>query len=357
MAAAPGSNGGDAKNDAASEETLTSHLPLDIVEEILCRLPVKHLRQLCCVSKSWNSLISRDSKFAKKHLIFSTSTSNRHRHHLALSSMNSSRELLLTHSPISTIFTSSVVSTTHATQLRFLLNNNDVYYNSTGFSTCDGILCFDINKSLSLLCNPSIRKFKLLPPLKISCDQTLYTLVYDRFINNYKIFALSFFNNNKKPQNFDALDNWIQELPDHHIFHRPPEVNVHILGTDYWRRIRDHHVFPRPGIVMSDGEGIFVSDTVNWLAYDTYSSSQFIVSLDLENESYRKLLPPLCHLQSKTSVSLGVLRDCLSLLTHSDNFDKFFGVWIMKEHRNEESWIKLLSIPHMRMRDYISPFF
>ncbi|KAK2406996.1 F-box/kelch-repeat protein [Trifolium repens] len=47
------------------------HIPFDLVEEILCRLPVKFLLQLRCVCKSWNSLISHH-KFAKKHLSMST---------------------------------------------------------------------------------------------------------------------------------------------------------------------------------------------------------------------------------------------------------------------------------------------
>jgi hypothetical protein len=46
-------------------------LPLDIIAEILCGLPVKLLLQLRCVCKSWKSLIS-NPKFAKKHLSLST---------------------------------------------------------------------------------------------------------------------------------------------------------------------------------------------------------------------------------------------------------------------------------------------
>jgi hypothetical protein len=46
-------------------------LPLDLVEQIICRLSVKLLCQLRCVCKSWNSLIL-DKKFAKKHLCRST---------------------------------------------------------------------------------------------------------------------------------------------------------------------------------------------------------------------------------------------------------------------------------------------
>ncbi|PNX62903.1 F-box/kelch-repeat protein, partial [Trifolium pratense] len=43
-------------------------LPFDLVTEILCWIPVKFLLQFCCVCKSWNYLISQDSKFQKKQL-------------------------------------------------------------------------------------------------------------------------------------------------------------------------------------------------------------------------------------------------------------------------------------------------
>ncbi|KAK7245809.1 hypothetical protein RIF29_40660 [Crotalaria pallida] len=43
-------------------------LPIELIIEILARLPMKFLMQFKCVCKSWETLISRDPKFAKKHL-------------------------------------------------------------------------------------------------------------------------------------------------------------------------------------------------------------------------------------------------------------------------------------------------
>ncbi|MCI23953.1 F-box/kelch-repeat protein, partial [Trifolium medium] len=47
-------------------------LPFDLIPEILCKLSVKFLVQLRCVCKSWNFLISTDTKFIQKHLDMST---------------------------------------------------------------------------------------------------------------------------------------------------------------------------------------------------------------------------------------------------------------------------------------------
>ncbi|XP_058754888.1 F-box/kelch-repeat protein At3g23880-like [Vicia villosa] len=294
---------------------LSGTLPFDLVVEILCRLPVKHLLQLRCVCKSWNSIISRDSDFAKKH--FRLSTSRHDRHHLILSSP----KFLLSHSSISSIFTSTFTTATSTVKQfgygkRSILNKI-AYRNSA--STCDGILCFKIHYTLALVCNPFIRKFKRLPLLNFPHQFPIsYTLVYDRFINSYKIIAVS-------------------------LIIRKYEVNVHTLGTRGWRRILE---FPGPGLCPNHESGTFLNDSVNWLTRNT-SGEYLIVSLDLEKESYQKLSLPAFDVEFETSdaTTLGTLRGCLSLLSSRDEFD---DVFIMKEYGNENSWIKLFSVPHMK---------
>ncbi|GAU12196.1 hypothetical protein TSUD_01630 [Trifolium subterraneum] len=134
------------KTDAQTSLSLHAppHLPCVLVEEILSRLTVKHLLQLCCVCKSWNSLISCDSKFAKKHLHFSTSTDGRH--HLAhrSDSVNNSCELRLWKSPISSFFISEAASTDSFTKLSHPL----IKLGYEEVSTCDEALPFAAFTSL-----------------------------------------------------------------------------------------------------------------------------------------------------------------------------------------------------------------
>ncbi|GAU38949.1 hypothetical protein TSUD_363880 [Trifolium subterraneum] len=289
---------------------LSLHIPLDLVAEILCRLSVKQLTQLRCVCKSWNSLISKDSNFAKKQLRLSTSCQGRH--HLFLKSDN---QFLHLQCPISTIFISK-----DATMSIYSLKEGR---SGGGYvSTCDGILCYKIDNSSVLLFNPSIRsKFIILPSLKFPDQgfvQISYTLVYDRFINNHKVIALN-------------------------VLSTKREVNVHILGTDYWTRIPDFLPIPRSSELLGSREGIFVSDSVNWLVSD------FIVSLDLEKESYQKLSLPVSVSHQLGTYSyfdnLGKLRGCLSL---HFNGKCFADLWIMKEFGNDKSWTKLLTLPYSK---------
>ncbi|AES97162.1 putative F-box associated interaction domain-containing protein [Medicago truncatula] len=184
--------------------------------------------------------------------------------------------------------------------------------------TCDGILCFTPSTSKDnfvVLWNPSIRKFKRVPPLGYQCRlfSNHYSFGYDPFIDNYKLIVVYFSRESEKN-----------------------EISVHTLGTEYWRRIQD---FPFSGHI--GGPGIFVKDTVNWLAFENVDNNGLfaIVSLDLETESYEIISIP--DVNSDKYWSLEVLRDCLCIYVTSD-LD--LDVWIMKEYAIKESWTKLYSV-------------
>jgi F-box interacting protein len=170
-----------------------------------------------------------------------------------------------------------------------------------------------MSQGSAVLWNPSIRKSKILPSLTLNSEDpslSAYSFGYDHFIHNYKIVAIS-------------------------VFEDKSEVYVHTLGTHDWRRIQDFPYFgPR-------GPGIFVSGTVNWLMVEGFfNTSHFIVSLDLKKETYQKLSQPDLDNDSWT---LGVSRDRLCIFSKSS---RFLDVWIMNEYGNKESWTKLYRVPH-----------
>ncbi|AES79886.1 F-box protein interaction domain protein [Medicago truncatula] len=134
----------------------------------------------------------------------------------------------------------------------------------------------------ALVMNPSIRKFNKLPPLDKNPRRRdpfpSYSFGYDHFIDDYKVIVVLFFKYQGKGIN---------------------EIWVYTLGTDYSRRIKDFRSSNR-----FRGSEMFLSDTVNWLAYDDSNGYKLrvIVSLDLEKELYEKLaLPNLDQLYQKLS--------------------------------------------------------
>jgi F-box interacting protein len=119
------------------------------------------------------------------------------------------------------------------------------------------------------------------------------------------------------------------------------EVKVHTLGTNVWRSIPTYPFGGVPVPCMRSGK--FVSGTINWLvSKEIYGKSpRFIVSFDLVNESYQKILPRIGGEDMCDLWSIGVLRDCLCVTSVND-------VWIMEEYGNKESWTKLFTVPYMR---------
>lgn len=294
-------------------------LPFDLIPEILCRLPVKLLLQLRCTCKSWNSLIS-DTKFAKKHLSLSTRRS--------LHSVRYSHSLckyILKSYPLDSVF--STISP-NVMKLKYPPNgffdidcNPDVDYYIVG--SCNGMLCLAHfnDDCFCLLWNPSIRKFKELPPFEkpqVRCHINMtHGFGYDHVNNNYKVVV---------------------------VLHYPiggrdykTEVKVHTLGTDFWKSAQE---FPFGGVPV-ELSGKFVSGTINFLAskHPDRNSHCFIVSFNLENESYQKILQPDYGEVDAHRLTLAVLRDCLCMISGND-------VWLMKEYGKKESWTKLFTVSY-----------
>ncbi|KEH32902.1 F-box protein interaction domain protein [Medicago truncatula] len=213
-------------------ETITSPpplpiLPFDVLTDILCMLPVKLLVQLRCLCKFFNSLIS-DPKFVKKHLQSSTK-----RRHLMLTTIDHQQQFVMYDSPIPSLFSTSTI----VAQTQLYPPNGDTY--ASVKCSCDGIFLGMFSHTSYFLWNPSIRKFKLLPPLENQDKSAPFTIIvpytisfgYDCFIDKYKVIAVSSKN----------------------------EVFLYTLGTDYWKRIDDI-----PYYCTICRSGLYVSGAVNW---------------------------------------------------------------------------------------------
>ncbi|CAK8564702.1 unnamed protein product [Lathyrus sativus] len=288
------------------------NLPIDLVGEIFCRLPVKLLLQLRCMCKSWNSLIS-DRNFTRKHLSLSTTR----RLHYACYNYEP-HELIHNSYPLESVLTNI------PTKFKGRRNLFNRIYNSI-VGSCDGLLCLaDRSKGLVILWNPCFKKFKFKesPPFENSENlikvYAAFGFGYDHVSENYKVVVLYY----PKPNLFNKT-----------------KVKVHTLGTNCWKTIES---FPF-GTVEHPAIYIRGTGTLNWIVYTKWVrlGPCFIVSFDLGKESYQKLLPPPGH--AEIGMSLSVLRDCLCVL-----FDNH--IWVMKEYGIYDSWTKLLSVSYMQDR-------
>ena len=207
-------------------------LPMELVEEILCRLPVKLLIQLRCLSKSFNDLIS-DPKFARKHL----SKPTMHSHHLVVTytdyeiSLSPGGSRIISY-PLHSIFYprySIFNSIVKPTELEYPFNKENTVYSGS----CHGILCLarkqDYRPKVKdvLLWNPTIKKFQLSPSFKYPPQgdnyeyNPIFGFGYDHIFNLYKVVVI-----------FDSVDGISKA------------VMVHTLGTSAWRLINEE--FPLP---------------------------------------------------------------------------------------------------------------
>jgi F-box interacting protein len=173
--------------------------------------------------------------------------------------------------------------------------------------------------------NPSIRKFKELPPDENSRERLplreimMYGFGYDLVNDNYKVVSVL--------RVCECISG---------NFVKKDEVKVHTLGANSWKRIP---MFPFVAVPIQKS-GQCVSGTINWLvSKDTKKSQCFILSLDMRNDSYQKVLLPNDGKVDGCSLHLSVLKDCLTVFCGDD-------VWVMKEYGNNESWTKLFTISY-----------
>ncbi|GAU24908.1 hypothetical protein TSUD_116330 [Trifolium subterraneum] len=295
-------------------------LPFDLIQEILCRLSVKFLVQLRCVCKSWNYLISVDTKFANKHLDMST-TFGLH----FLRSSESLRKYILKSFPFDSVLSTVIPD---SRRLEFPVNcYPDRYHCVVG--SCNGIICIACfwDNPFVLMWNPSIRKFKELP--RIQSSQSFSHLMmthgfgYDHVTHNYKAVVVIQY-------------RVFGYLPDKEGLVNKTEVKVHTFGTDFWKDISE---FPSGGVPI-EFSGKFVSGAINWLVkHGGRKHPYFIVSFDLGSESYQKILLPDYGEIDMPKLSLSVLRDCLCMVFYHD-------VWVMKEYGHTKSWTKLFTVSY-----------
>ena len=299
---------------------LSEHLPYDVVYDILTLLPVKSLIRFRCVFKSWNSLIT--------HPIFITTHFNLNLKKPKSFLSNNNAYLLYTQLPshLCTVVCNSSDHRTLTEISRFQIPFS--HFHIVGF--CNGLfLLRKYHNTLLYLWNPSIRKFKMLPPHHLTdvFGRVALGLAYNSQNNNdFKILRLALV--------------WEEE------FTVAVEAEVYTLSTDSWRRVvipveSEHDIgsinyIYRSSCLFFNGALHFI--VASWVYY-------FILSFDVNDERFREIMLPPNYLDELGySKHLVVIKGSLALIIFGK--DDYYGItgvckiWVMREYGVVESWTK-----------------
>ncbi|XP_019229205.1 PREDICTED: F-box/kelch-repeat protein At3g23880-like [Nicotiana attenuata] len=322
----------DIKTSITKDQMQIPNFPLEIIIEILSRLPVKSLFKFKCVSKSWLSLIS-SSQFAKFHLKISAKDNKSSHKKLLLLSMYLPHTLYSC--PLNSVLHEKSISSVD--ELYIPWNRSNII---AGVGSCNGLffMCIGMYTFNLFLWNPSTRKKKKLPfsgHEYSRCDVT-YGFGYDEYSDDYKVVEI-----------YGVYG--VQYVYG-------ANIKIYSLRANSWKMMNKYS-----DALFSSDSAVFLNGSLHWAV--AHSNGYWdIVSLSLKNEKYGNLAlpnhdPGNCNgsiskpLADSTDFepgilnwALGKLKGCLSLFC--DYYKVKLDVWIMKEYNVKESWTKLVSLPY-----------
>ncbi|ONI03873.1 hypothetical protein PRUPE_6G287700 [Prunus persica] len=328
------------------------NVPEDIIHDILLLLPIRSLLTCTAVCKSWRSLI-QSSAFIHTRLNRTIIQSKKQNDdgQLLLINYYSDREK-------ARIFSLHWDSSPSFSEYSKLLNPFETAYNQIKEShkkkycceevvgTCNGLVCLHGYTS-TLIWNPCIRKFVILPPpsvvnlteVKVTWNpnkyKSSYAFGYDSLTNDYKV---------------------LRSVSSYLGFRRA--VEIWSLSSGSWKRLSDDVVPAKFSLgEFTQRHAAFLNGVLHWIHGDEENS--FIVSFDLSTELFGKILMPKTAVRrSKKSYAthlVYVRKEVSDLSRYRDSLAFFerrhknmdcvrVHMWVMKEYGVAGSWAKLFTI-------------
>lgn len=294
-------------------------LPLELIEDILRRLPVKTLKRFRAVAKLWCSLIDSE-RFVKLHL-HQSSVSNSH------------RSIFLGGLGLYSIELDSL-DKAHVVKPPFYYKSVDGISNS-----CNGIVL--VMSEPPVLWNPYSRDYKVLPDCSVEYpagtgfySKATYGFGYDPRNDDYKVIKVVEFRN-------EMTYVW-----------RNSETMIYGLKSNCWREIEG---FPYPLPFLRGHWRVHVNGAMHTLVEGSdHVYEPRIMAFGVESEKHYEVVLPTRGLIRRSDLSLDMIEGCLSLVCSNRSG---VVIWVMKEYGVKESWTKLLSIspPEIEPRDYVKP--
>uniref|UniRef100_A0A0R0ISF1 F-box domain-containing protein n=2 Tax=Glycine max TaxID=3847 RepID=A0A0R0ISF1_SOYBN len=292
-------------------------LPMDLMREILLRLPVRSVSRFKCVCKSWLSIIS-DPQFGNSHYDLAAAPS----HRLILRSKCYSLE-------VQSIDTDAPPDTCSAAMYLLLPlqspppkpNDYDNYDGLPNRAKILGfiLLYYEMSRDL-IMWNPLTRfRKRSLNFENMLTHRFLYGFGYDTSTDDYLLIMIP--------------------------FHWKTEIQVFSFKTNSRNRKMIKLNVPYQGIGSKFSIGSLLNETLHWLVFSKDKWVDVIIAFDLIKRSLSEIAL-FDHLTKKKyeMFSLRVIGGCLSV-SCSDQDWAMTEIWIMKEYKVQSSWTKSFVIP------------
>ncbi|BAT77324.1 F-box protein [Vigna angularis] len=279
-----------------------ANLPVEVITEILSRLPVKSVLRLRSTCKWWRSLIDT-THFILFHLSKShTTLILRHRSHLYTVDLQSlEKPLEITH-PL-------------------MCYSNSIKV----LGSCNGLICISNVADDIALWNPHLRKHRILPADRFNRpDSSLFAarvhgFGHDAASNDYKLVSITYFVDLHN-RTFDS------------------QVQLYTLKSDAWKNLPSMPY----ALCCARTMGVLVGGALHWVVTRKLEPDQpdLIVAFDLTRESFREVELPAT-VKGNFDMEVALLGGCLCLV---ENRGSGFDFWVMRVYGSSDSWEKLFTI-------------
>ena len=305
---------------------MKSHIPIDLIAHILCRLPVKSVVRFLCVSKSWAELI-KGLGFINTHL---------------KRSINSDRDCTIIIDQIASVPSLNFLSVLFRHDNENCLPKAMEIYpplqgrperETTIVDYCNGLVCLHNCVKEIALWNPLIRKYKKLPSEPVqrpsgfedSLWSTVYAFGHDPHNDDYKVVRIAQFCEGDRPLLIIGI-----------------EVKIYSLKLQAWKKVAEQGPNMLPWI--SSSPAVSTNGAAHWLTIpDRSVPGQEILAFDFSNNEkflfYKTPVQPI-DTDDIQKTGLGVLGGCLCFVVN-DCKNMYHDVWLMKEYGVESSWTKV----------------
>ncbi|KAK9697287.1 hypothetical protein RND81_08G027400 [Saponaria officinalis] len=376
---------------------LTSTFPLEIIIDIVVRLPIKSIFRFKCVCKSWYILI-QSNEFFKLHTNRSLKTNTYNCslilpitrkltvhgiqaavHCLCRAYLNPNQtmkvELDLGELALPLSFRPSLDKVS-SRDYRFLSATNNVRWDRRPIvygkfevvGSCNGLVLISSGKYHVAICNPCIEHedaFKILPCIEYpylvdhyySHDNEYFRKYYTGYRSReitFRVFGLGYNSINcvYKIVYLTSKRALIYSLANDGRFWRPIDLSYDVINYDLdpsWdgpKAEREKRV-----LMQVYGLGVATNNHLHWniteFDPDVYEYSRgIILSFDICNEKWGRV-PVFDEFAMKSHIlKLGVVNGCSCLLIPRGTNRQSLELWMMKEYGVKESWTKMFKVPN-----------